>query len=122
MKNIIEIEIEFVKNPGQISILHNDCVIAETISPGIIILECPVVNSTNLFEVKSDVEINIIQLSFYGIGKEKLVHQGVCVNDTEIYKGQTVAPGFKWQLQYTWPVFSWLYTVLTDGKGWIVGE
>lgn len=120
MKNIIEFEIEFLDKHGHISIFHNCELIKNIDTAGHIKLELTSVNFQNQLSITADVEIKIGWITMFGIGKEKLVYQGVCVGNNEQYQGQELLPGYQWQLDYTYPVFTWLH--LTLGHGWLVGE
>jgi hypothetical protein len=54
----------------------------------------------------------------FDMGGDKLVYQGVCYNQENIYQSQDIPPGASWVIEYSYPVFSWLHKTLNFG--WLV--
>jgi hypothetical protein len=119
MKNIIKLDIEFADVPGTIWIEHNGQLLQQIGHSGSFTIECDHLTGPNCLEVYSDVGIHIAQLSMFDQGQEKLVYQGQCVNDQTQYQSQDVPAGYRWRVEYSGPVFSWLHSVLAHG--WLVG-
>jgi hypothetical protein len=65
---------------------------------------------------KSTVEI--IHLSMFDIGVEKLKYLGIITNNNNTYNGHIIDPNCSWKLSYEYPVFRWLH--LNLNLGWII--
>ena len=118
MKNIIELDIQFLSAVGSVTVLHNQSILNFD-HDGKIVIEAQNLQSTNRLEIFSDVDVKLVRMSMFDLGSSKLAYLGQCFHDGEGYQSQEIPKGARWKLEYSAPVFTWLHKVLEHG--WIVG-
>jgi len=64
--------------------------------------------------------IELVDLEMFDLGKNKLKYFGSVINEQnrEQYQSTTLPPGYRWRMNYRYPVFSWLHQTLN--LGWLV--
>lgn len=119
MKNTIEIDIEIVE-PGVVDVLHNQVLLRSIDQSGTYAFDIDTNYANNCLILEPHTKIKVNWVTMFGLGKDKLIYTGICKNQTNCFQSQDVDPRFKWHLEYSTPIFSWLHTVLNHG--WLVGK
>lgn len=111
------VTIEFNTPINSTSIYHNDVMIVESISGNCsLILETESTNKLSIHNDSSD-SVYINNVAMFDLGKDRLVYEGMCHNRDHVYQSQDIPPGAIWVLEYSYPVFTWLYKTLN--LGWL---
>jgi hypothetical protein len=118
MINIIQFELESANCPVDIG--HNQDLLYSGIVDCQQEFKVNCTSDTNCFWIRVgevDKDISIKWISMFDIGREKLVYQGQCHNQT-VYQSQTIIKNTLWTLEYQYPIFTWLHKTLQHG--WLI--
>jgi len=117
MKNIIKIDIDLLES-GVIDVLHNHVLLRSIDQSGTYTFNIDTDSANNCLILEPHTRIKVNWVTMFDLGKDKLIYLGACKNQTSCFQSQDVDSGFKWYLEYSTPVFSWLHDVLNHG--WLV--
>ena len=112
--NIVTIEFDL---PPRVLIYHNDVLVSSVEGDCSLILSTQPVNKLCIFNTSNHV-VHVKTISMFELGKDKLVYNGLCYDNDNVYQSQDIVPNAKWILEYEYPVFAWLYKTLNFG--WLV--
>jgi hypothetical protein len=114
--NIVNIELGTV--PEAIEIYHNGQLITtESLGQYQLELTTQTSNVLSVVNVGSSL-IHVKSIAMFDMGHDKLVYLGLCHDSNSSYQSQDIRPGVQWQLEYSYPVFSWLHKTLN--YGWLI--
>ena len=123
MKNKINIDIT-APDGAIIKILNNQTILVDSTSvifPLTLDVKCHFGINNFYIMNQGNVPVLVNSVAMFDLGADKLVYHGqITDSNNQCYKSQEIAPNAVWNLEYRYPVFTWLHKTLEHG--WILPE
>ena len=117
MKNIITVDLSF-DTPGSANVNHNGQWLSTIYNPGTHTFEVDASQLHNQFVLIPNTQLTVNYITMFDLGLEKLVYFGMCNDGASKFQSQKIEVGHTWELEYQYPVFKWLHSVLDHG--WLI--